>query len=221
MDVSGEHRLAAGPDRVWRELHDADTLRACIPGCEDVQVITRDQFVGRLMTRIGAISTVFTGRLMVSDEHFPKDWEVSAHAESPSAGWADGNAKIRLSPVSGGTMVSYRIHVEPGGRLAAAGDRLLRGTAMRMANDFFTRLTERLMPASAPSGDPMDRAAPAATPSHRIVPALAPTASPPTATVEHPAPPPKSRAQDIIIRIGWAFCAFILLSMALALSMRG
>lgn len=219
MNVSGEHRVAAARDRVWQALHDADTLRGCIPGCEDVHALDSRHYAGRMMARVGAVSTVFSGQLIVSDERFPKEWHLAGHAESPSAGWADGTASIRLAEVAGGTMVSYRLRLDPGGRLAAVGDRLLRGAAMRMADDFFTRLTERLMP-EPPSGEPLDRSDPSGVPPRRIVLPLTPpppVAAPAGPAAKTDAPAPMPRGQRIIIGVGWAYCAFVLLSMGLAL----
>ncbi|MGE5516140.1 MAG: CoxG family protein [Bacteroidota bacterium] len=217
MNVSGEHRVAAPREQVWQALHDPDILRVCIPGCEDVQAEEAHVFTGRMVARIGAVSTVFTGRLMLSDESFPKGWQVAAHAESPSAGWADGTASVRLTAVSGGTMVAYHLHVAPGGRLAAVGDRLLRGVAMRMASDFFTRLTEQLMPETQGS-EPQDRSDPVAVPPRRKVLPLAPTPAPTTvAPAESAGPERMPRGQRIIITVGLAYCAFIWLSMGLAL----
>ena len=228
MNLNGEHRIAATRERVWRAMRDTDTLRQCIPGCEDVQSVDKSHFNGRLMTRMGAVSTVFSGQVLVSDERFPKQWRVAGHAESPSAGWADGTADIGLAEVPGGTVVSYRLNLQPGGRLAAMGDRLLRGVAMRMANDFFTRLTERLMPEPPdrpPANDPVDRSDAAATPPRRVVLPLTPT--PPAAPAASAArsgssagaapAPPQSRAQRIIITVGWVFCAFILLALGYAM----
>jgi carbon monoxide dehydrogenase subunit G len=223
MNVSGEHRLTADREQVWNALHDPETLRACIPGCEDVQAVGSDQFVGRLMARVGAVSTVFTGRLFILDESYPKGWQLNAHAESPTAGWADGTARIHLSSVSGGTVVTFRLHVDPGGRLASVGDRLLRGVALRMANDFFTRLTELLMP-PARDEEPQEMAEPGATPPRRVVMPLAPTAAPlpPKPVHEAPAAPAgMPRGQRIIVAVGLAYYAFVLTSMALALLSRG
>lgn len=225
MNVSGEHRLATTRERVWQALHDPDLLRACIPGCEDVQEVDPHQFAGRMMARIGAVSTVFTGQILISDESFPKGWQMAGHAESPSAGWADGTANIRLSSVSGGTVVAYRLHVDPGGRLASVGDRLLRGVAMRMANDFFTRLAEHLMPDHPPEHrmeDPEDRADPGGTTPRRKVLPLAPmpAAAPPAATVapaEAAKPAGMGHGQRIIITVGVLYCMLVWLSMGLAL----
>lgn len=224
MNVNGEYRVAAERERVWTALHDPETLRACIPGCEDVQEVAPHHFAGRVMARVGAVSTVFTGHLLISDEDFPKGWQVSAHAESPSAGSADGTAAVRLAAVSGGTLVSWRVHVDPAGRLASVGDRLLRGVAVRMANDFFTRLTERLAPHPL-ENEPQDLAEPSiGPPTRRVVQPLAPTAAPvappPPPAQEAEAGPPRlfrSTGQRLIILVGWAYMAFVLLGLGLGL----
>ncbi|MCR6631773.1 MAG: carbon monoxide dehydrogenase subunit G [Magnetospirillum sp.] len=227
MNVNGEYRVAAEREAVWQALHDPATVRACLPGCEDVQAVSPQQFAGRMMARVGAVSTVFSGRLFVSDEAFPKGWQISAHAESPTAGWADGTARIQLSPVSGGTMVAYRLQVDPGGRLAAVGDRLLRGVALRMANDFFTRLTEHMMP-HPPANDPQDRSEASPNAPRRVVAPLAPigataaaAAAPPPSPAKPAAPERASTGQRIIIGVGLAYFVFVLTSMTLGLLSRG
>jgi uncharacterized protein with von Willebrand factor type A (vWA) domain len=40
MDMTGEHRIDAPRAVVWEALNDADVLRACIPGCTELEKIT-------------------------------------------------------------------------------------------------------------------------------------------------------------------------------------
>ena len=37
MDMTGEHRISADRETVWAALNDADVLRQCIPGCEELE----------------------------------------------------------------------------------------------------------------------------------------------------------------------------------------
>jgi carbon monoxide dehydrogenase subunit G len=37
MDMTGEHRIDAPRAVVWEALNDADVLRACIPGCTELE----------------------------------------------------------------------------------------------------------------------------------------------------------------------------------------
>lgn len=71
------------------------------------------------------------------------------------------------------------------------------------------------------SGAPEDRSDPSGTPPRRKVPPLAPTPAPPPpskgTTAEAIGPARMPRSQRIIIEIGLAYCAFIWLSMGLAL----
>ncbi len=196
MNVDGEYRIPAPRERIWEALHDPETLRACIPGCEDIHKLAEGEYAGRLMAQVGAVTTVFAGTLRLADEDFPRGWTLSAHMESSSAGWADGWASVALTAEAQGTVLVYRARFGTGGRLASVGNRLLHGVAIRMANDFFARLIERMKPHPIAT-EPQEMAEPAPKAPRRIVNPLAPTSAPMTeapAAIAHASSPPAENA---------------------------
>lgn len=227
MNVNGEYRLPASREKVWEALHDPDVLRACIPGCETLSSVAPEAFEARFTAQVGAVTTTFSGRATLAEEDYPRGWSLSAHVQSPTAGFADGDATVTLTAEGGATVIGYRARVEPGGRMASVGNRLLHGVAIRTANEFFARLIERLAP-PAPGLAPQEMAEPVPTPlPPRAVHAIAPTSalspgpkSPPAGT-----PPRQSeavpglayqgevdpRTQNVVIAAGWVVYVIILL----------
>jgi uncharacterized protein len=163
MNVNGEYRIPAPRERVWQALHDAETLRACIPGCEEVRRNEDGVFEGRLTVRVGAALSAFSGQASVGEVDYPNGYTVTAHVQGVASGSADGEATVTLTPEGGGTLVSYRARLEPHGRLATVGPRLLHGAAIRLANEFFVRLIERLTPRT-PAAIPQELAEPVPVP---------------------------------------------------------
>lgn len=195
MNVNGEYRIPASRERVWEALHDPEVLRACIPGCEELRRTSDTEFEGRMTAQVGAVTTAFAGRLTLTDERYPDAWAMAAQARSASAGWADGQATVTLTSESGGTVLGYRARIEPGGRLASVGGRLLHGVAIRMANEFFARLIERLRPHPL-AAEPQELAEPLTNVPPRLVTPLAPTSAPTRSATAAPAinPPRPSDA---------------------------
>lgn len=216
MNVNGEYRIPATRERVWEALHDPEVLRACIPGCEEVRRVSDTSYEGRLTAQVGAVTTAFTGTLTLGEARHPEHWTLTARVESAQAGWADGHATVDLDQNGAATLLAYRARIDPGGRLASVGGRLLHGVAIRMANDFFARLIERLRPHPL-AAEPQELAEPiSGTRPRRIVTPLAPTSAPAgTATppVEAPPPPlpdePTPARQNRVLIIGSALWAAI------------
>ena len=55
------------------------------------------------------------------------------------AGFAKGAATVRLTDKDGGTLLSYDVESQIGGKLAQLGQRLIAGAAKKMADDFFAK----------------------------------------------------------------------------------
>lgn len=227
MNVNGEYRLPAPREAVWEALHDPETLRSCIPGCDEFRRTGPDVYEGRITTQVGAVITTFSGRIVVSDEDFPRGWALSAHLQSPTAGYADGEASVTLTAEGFGTVLGYRARIDPGGRMASVGNRLLHGVAIRMANEFFARLIERLKPPSTGAA-PQELAEPVpVTLPGRAVNPIAPTTAPSPGPKTPPIgrPPPEAnatsnlpyqgdvdpRTQNVVIVAGWVVYLFIIL----------
>ena len=62
------------------------------------------------------------------------------------AGFAKGNAKVSLSDKDGGTLLSYDVEAQIGGKLAQLGQRLINSAAKKTADDFFVKFAAAVAP---------------------------------------------------------------------------
>lgn len=193
MEMTGEQRIAAPRQRVWEALNDPEVLRACIPGCQSLDKEGDDRFVAVAEVKIGPIGARFKGNVALGDLDPPNGYTIEGSGNGGVAGNARGSAKVRLSDDGGGTLVSYHVDAQVGGRMAQLGGPIIDATAKQLAGKFFSRFGEivgaEAAAAAAPAAAPV--AAPAATvaaPAEAASPVPAPFAIPPAATAPAGAP---------------------------------
>lgn len=162
MDFSGEYRIPAPVDRVWEALNDAEVLKACIPGCRELQRSAENEFSTVVATKVGPISAVFKGRVKLSDLDPPRGYTLSGEGQGGAAGFARMTAHVALSEDGVDTVLRYDAKAEIGGKLASVGSRLVQSVAKKNADDFFSAFAARLGGAavSAPPA-PVQAGAPA------------------------------------------------------------
>ena len=142
MDMTGEHRIAATRETVWRALNDPDVLKQCIPGCEELEKTSDTEFSARVNARVGPVSARFTGKVQLSDIDAPNGYTISGEGQGGVAGFAKGGATVRLSDDAGATVLAYEANGTVGGKLAQIGSRLIDSTARKMADDFFGKFAD-------------------------------------------------------------------------------
>jgi carbon monoxide dehydrogenase subunit G len=184
--------LPAPREVVWRALNDPETLKQSIPGCEEIQKLSDTEMTARVSAKVGPVSAKFTGRVTLSDLNPPNGYTISGEGQGGVAGFAKGGAQVGLTDDSGGTLLSYKVHAQVGGKLAQIGSRLIDATARKMADEFFTRFAAAVgaVAAQAPG-------APPASPPIASAPTEAPTgvtASP----SDRPAPPEGKRIPPFV-----------------------
>ena len=64
--------------------------------------------------------------------------------EGGVAGFAKGGAKVDLADRDGGTLLTYNVEAQIGGKLAQLGQRLINGTAKKLADEFFVNFARSL-----------------------------------------------------------------------------
>jgi carbon monoxide dehydrogenase subunit G len=142
MTMTGEVQLPAAREVVWDKLNDPAVLRECIPGCEELTKSGDNQFEAVAKMKVGPVSARFKGKVMLSDFDPPNGYRISGEGEGGVAGFAKGGATVALAEQEGGTLLSYNVEAQIGGKLAQLGQRLVNGAAKKLADEFFTKFAE-------------------------------------------------------------------------------
>ena len=142
MTMTGEVQLPASREAVWAKLNDPAVLKACIPGCEELEATDDGGFRAVAKMKVGPVSARFKGKVTLSDLDPPNGYKISGEGEGGVAGFAKGGAKVSLSDKDGGTLLTYDVEAQIGGKLAQLGQRLINSAAKKTADDFFVKFAQ-------------------------------------------------------------------------------
>lgn len=139
MQMSGERTIAADRATVWSALNDPDVLKACIPGCQEMEKTSPTEFEAKVTQKVGPVRATFTGAVELTDIDEGRSYRISGKGKGGAAGGASGGAAVRLEDVAEGTKLAYDVDAKVTGKLAQLGSRLIDGFAKKFADDFFDR----------------------------------------------------------------------------------
>jgi carbon monoxide dehydrogenase subunit G len=147
MELVATQKIAAPRDKVWAALFDPEILKQCVPGCDSLEATGENQLTAKVTLRVGPVKASFSGRITLSDLVPPESCTLAGEGQGGVAGFARGNAKVRLSEDEPGTtLLSYEAKADVGGKLAQLGGRLIDSTARKLAAEFFTNFSKIVVP---------------------------------------------------------------------------
>ncbi len=149
MTMNGEVHLPASREVVCEKLNDPAVLRKCIPGCEELARSAENQFQAVAKMKVGPVSARFGGRVTLSDLDPPNGYRISGEGEGGVAGFAKGGATVALAEKDGGTLLTYTVEAQIGGKLAQLGQRLISGSAKKLADQFFVSFANEVRASDA------------------------------------------------------------------------
>src|SRR5512132_1208444 len=98
INLSGEYRIPAAPERVWEALNDPEVLKACIPGCESIDKVSDTEYAVAMVAAVGPVKARFSGKLKLSDLHPPSSYSLAFEGSGGAAGFGKGGAHVELVP---------------------------------------------------------------------------------------------------------------------------
>jgi carbon monoxide dehydrogenase subunit G len=138
MQMTGQQRIPASRQQVWAGLYDPEVLKRCIPGCQSVTKESEERMVAAAEIKIGPIGARFKGSVTLSDIDPLNSYTMTIEGQGGTVGFVKSGAKVRLADdASGGTLLSYEVDAQVGGRLAQLGGPIIDATAKQMAGRFF------------------------------------------------------------------------------------
>jgi carbon monoxide dehydrogenase subunit G len=149
MDISGEVRIPAPRQRVWDALNDPEILRQAVPGCQEIEKISDTEFTAKVSLKLGPVKAAFKGKVTLDNLDKPNSYTLRGEGQGGVAGFANGEATVKLSDDGDGTLLSYDSHATVGGKLAQVGQRVIKSASNKLTAEFFTRFSEAVVNASA------------------------------------------------------------------------
>ena len=145
MKLSGSYQINLSKQKVWEALNDPEILKKAIPGCEEFTKNSDTEFTATATNKIGPFNASFTGDIELTDLDPPNSYKITGSGNSP-VGFASGEATVKLEDHEKGTNLIYEVEANVGGKIAQVGSRLIDMTAKKMADIFFGKFSELIVP---------------------------------------------------------------------------
>ncbi len=137
MELTGTRLIAADRATVWAALNNPETLKACIPGCQELSGSADEGFEATVVQKVGPVKATFKGAVTLKDVNAPESYLIVGEGKGGAAGFAKGQAAVALNETAEGTELAYTVDAKVGGKLAQLGSRIVDGFAKKMADKFF------------------------------------------------------------------------------------
>jgi carbon monoxide dehydrogenase subunit G len=126
--VTGSFDVGAVREKVWTSIFSNDTIAAWVPGATRVVWAGEDRIEATLQQAIIGFKVLLDATLEVREQAPPERLVLHGQGEDRTTkSRVEFDLHVTLSPTpEGGTRVEYRNDVTLAGRLAAAGDFLVR-----------------------------------------------------------------------------------------------
>jgi uncharacterized protein len=140
--MNGAVELPSARQVVWEKLNEPGMLKACLPGCESLEATGANGFRAIVKLKIGPVFARFKGLVELSEIDPPNGYRISGEGEGGVAGFAKGGARVSLSDKGDVTLLTYEVNAQIGGKLAQLGQRLIAGSAKKIADEFFEKFAQ-------------------------------------------------------------------------------
>jgi len=128
MQIQGSHTFSAPRHAVWDALLDPTILSMALPGGEQLEKISDNEYKAAMNVKVGPVQGKFDGKVELSNIVAPDSYRMKVSGQG-APGFLNGEGNVTLSDVEGGTLMSYVGDAQVGGRIAGVGQRLIESTA--------------------------------------------------------------------------------------------
>jgi hypothetical protein len=132
VEIVGSHRLEAPIDEVWPRIFDPTSLVSLIPGCQQLEQVSPDEYRGRIQVGIAAVSGTYETYVRVVERDPPHRCRFEGEV-SGATGSIKGEASFTLEEVEErNSVIEYQAKGMITGALAKLNPRFVEGIAQTL-----------------------------------------------------------------------------------------
>jgi carbon monoxide dehydrogenase subunit G len=144
MKLEGEYVFGGSREEVWELVRDPEVLSTALPGAQSLNKISDSEYEGKMHIRIGPLSGVFAGKVVVTDEVPPESYNLAVEGRG-APGFAKGSGHVELIDQGDGTtLMKYDGDMQIGGKLASVGQRMVETVSKSMTRQGLETLNKAL-----------------------------------------------------------------------------
>ncbi len=145
VEIVGSYMLEASVDEVWPHIFDPASLMSLIPGCQQLEQVSPDEYRGQIQVAIAAVSGTYDTYVRVVERDSPRHCRFEGEV-SGSTGRVRGSASFTLKEVEEqkNSLIEYQAKGMITGALARLNPRYVEGIARTLINLGLTNLNQQL-----------------------------------------------------------------------------
>lgn len=146
MIVEEKFLVLAPIQKVWDFLQDPNGFGSCIPGCERIELVDKDNFITTVKVKVGPFSMRFNFSTTIKEANPPFFMRAAGDGEEANKmGRFRHETTIDFKSLSENeTEISYRSEVVIVGKLATFGDRIMKAKAKDLGKEFAQAVEKHL-----------------------------------------------------------------------------
>ncbi len=153
MKLQGEYVFNGPREVVWELVRDPEMLATALPGTQSMNKVSDNEYEGKMHVRIGPVSGVFSGRVVVSNEVPPESYTLSVEGRG-ALGFGKGSGDVQLIDQGDGTtLMKYEGELQVGGKLAGVGQRMIETVSKSMTRQGLESLNKALQARMSPQAE--------------------------------------------------------------------
>lgn len=154
MIIDQNVTIAAPAEKVWDFMMDVPAVSTCVPGVEEVNEISVDQYKGVIGVKVGPIGLKLQGKVTLV-ERDRENWQARMDVEATDRkipGNVNAKATMKLTPRDDGQTDVF-IHTDASilGKLGQFGQAVIRKKADQIVAEFASNMSKKLSEESAPA----------------------------------------------------------------------
>ncbi|MDA1330083.1 MAG: carbon monoxide dehydrogenase [Chloroflexi bacterium] len=145
MKVEGKTMINASRERVWAFLTDPNSVAACAPGVESMEIIEADKkFRAVASVGLGNLKVKFNADVEWVELDAPNKARMKAHATAPGSAVDVTAEMLLIEKESDSTEMAWSAEIHVLGTIAALAARMMSSVTQKLTGEFFDCMKKQI-----------------------------------------------------------------------------